>query len=157
MPLPINWYCWSKIIRGKTSYEVPFSSHRMHDQGRWADLPNHTHHAGNYPKIPALAAFTEETHKLRDEGGMVCPYVALEIIDQGPAGVLRCQGRRLIGLTLQYAGRRLQARWSERWRWSERRPRGRRLSTGGQGTIEFDRLNTFQIQQICSWLIDNPF
>ena len=84
MPLPINWYSWSKIIRGKTSYEVPFSSHRMHDQGRWADLPNHTHHAGNYPKIPALAAFTEETHKLRDEGGMVCPYVALEIIDQGP-------------------------------------------------------------------------
>ncbi len=41
-------------------------------------------HDGNYPKIGSLEAVTEENRKLRSEGGMVCPYLGLEIFDQGP-------------------------------------------------------------------------
>ena len=84
MPLPANWYSWKEYVPGMTSYNVPFGSHRLYHQGRWTGLPPMNIHDGNYPKIGALDAFTKETHKLRTEGGMVCPYVALEIFDQGP-------------------------------------------------------------------------
>ncbi len=84
MPLPANWYSWKEYVPGMTSYNVPFGSHRLYHQGRWTNLPPMNIHDGNYPKIGALKAFTEETKKLRAEGGMVCPYVALEIFDQGP-------------------------------------------------------------------------
>jgi len=84
MKLPANWYSWSKHVRGMSSLEIPVSSHRAYNQGRWVDLHSHMHHAGSYPEIPAFQAFTEESHKLRREGGMICPYIALEILDQGP-------------------------------------------------------------------------
>ncbi len=84
MPLPANWYSWSEDVRGMTSFNVPFGSHRRYNQGRWVNMISHTQHSGIYPTIGALKAFTEETHKLRKEGGMICPYIALEIFDQGP-------------------------------------------------------------------------
>ena len=85
IPLAAKWYGWKDYTPGMTSYDVPFGSHRLYNQGRWRGLPAMNIHDGNYPKIGALEAFTQYTHRLRKEGGMVCPYVALEIFDQGPA------------------------------------------------------------------------
>jgi len=85
IPLAATWYGWKEYVPGMTSYDVPFGSHRLYNQGRWRNLPAMNIHDGNYPKIGALSAFTRETHRLRAEGGMVCPYVALEIFDQGPS------------------------------------------------------------------------
>jgi hypothetical protein len=85
MPLAAQWYGWKEYVPGMTSYDVPFGSHRRYNQGRWRNLPAMNIHDGNYPKIGAWAAFTRESHRLRTEGGMVCPYVALEIFDQGPS------------------------------------------------------------------------
>jgi hypothetical protein len=83
-PIPCNWYSWKQYVPGMTSYNVPFGSHRMYHQGRWKGMWPMNIHDGNYPAIGAIKEFTEETKKLRKEGGMVCPYVALEIFDQGP-------------------------------------------------------------------------
>lgn len=84
MPMPANWYSWKQYVPGMTSYNVPFGSHRFYHQGRWRGMTPVNVHDGNYPKIGSIKEYTEETHKLRTEGGMVCPYVALEIFDQGP-------------------------------------------------------------------------
>ena len=84
MKLPANWYSWSKHVRGLSTLEIPVGSHRAYNQGRWVNLHSHMHHAGAYPEIPAFEAFTDESRKLRREGGMICPYIALEILDQGP-------------------------------------------------------------------------
>lgn len=83
-PLPCNWYSWKQYVPGQTSYNVPFGSHRMYHQGRWKGMWPMNIHDGNYPAIGAIKEYTEQTHKLRKEGGMVSPYVALEIFDQGP-------------------------------------------------------------------------
>jgi hypothetical protein len=84
MPLPAIWYSWKDYTPGLTTYDVPFGSHRIHTQGRWAGLPCMNVHDGNYPKIGALPAFAPEVKRLRKQGGMVSPYVALEVFDQGP-------------------------------------------------------------------------
>ena len=85
MRLPANWYSWKDYQPGLTTYDVPFNLYRVHTQGRWAGLPVGNAHDGNYPRIGALQSFSEQCKRLRDEGGMVCPYVALEIFDQGPS------------------------------------------------------------------------
>lgn len=84
MPLAAKWYGWKELHPDLTTYDVPFGSHRFYHQGRWRNLPPMNIHDGNYPTLGALKTFTEQTRKLRREGGMVCPYVALEIFDQGP-------------------------------------------------------------------------
>ena len=83
MPLPAVFYNWKHHVRGKSTYDVPFSTHRMYTQGRWRNLPCMNIHDGNYPKIGALENFSEHNRRLMKAGGMVTPYVALEIFDQG--------------------------------------------------------------------------
>ncbi len=85
MPLPANWYSWKQYTPGMTTYDVPFSSHRLYTQGRWKGLPCMNIHDGNYPKIGALPGLAATAKKLRKIGAMICPYVATEIFDQGPA------------------------------------------------------------------------
>jgi len=84
MRLPINWYGWKNYTPGLTTYDVPFNRYRVRNQGRWAGLPCENAHDGNYPKIGAWPNFSAECKRLRQDGGMVCPYVALEIFNQGP-------------------------------------------------------------------------
>ena len=83
--LPLNIYGWKDYTPGLTSYDVPFNPYRTQNQGRWQGLPCNNAHDGNYPRIGALPEFSETCRALRAAGGMVCPYVALEIFDQGPA------------------------------------------------------------------------
>ncbi len=85
MRLPANYYGWKDYTRDLTSYDVPFNPYRVKNQGRWAGLQALNAHDGNYPKIGALAGFSAGCKSLRQEGGMVCPYVALQLFDQGPS------------------------------------------------------------------------
>jgi hypothetical protein len=85
MPLSANFYAWREYHPDLTSYNVPFNRYRMRDRGRWAGMPCENAHDGNYPRIPALPNFSSECKRLRDAGGMVSPYVALELFDQGPS------------------------------------------------------------------------
>jgi hypothetical protein len=84
MRLPCNWYGWKQFRRDLSTYSVPFSLHRETFSGRWAELGNHSNNDGQYPKIPALPGFSDACKSLRQEGGMVGPYVSLELFDQGP-------------------------------------------------------------------------
>ena len=81
--LPINWYTWDVFDPARSSYSVPFNAYRLSSRGRWAGLPGTNAHDGNYPKIPALSEFSSVCKSLREDGGMVCPYVALQLFDQG--------------------------------------------------------------------------
>ncbi len=83
MRLPVNWYGWKEYTPGLTTQNVPFAHARFRNQGRWAGLRSHATHDGNYPRIPALRGFSAECKRLREEGGMVCPYTSLELFDQG--------------------------------------------------------------------------
>ncbi len=85
MRLPANWYGWKEYHSGLSTYDVPFCTRRPSRYGRWAGLPNHAYHDGQYPRIPALHDFSETCRSLRQEGGMVCPYTSLELFDQGPS------------------------------------------------------------------------
>jgi hypothetical protein len=85
MRFPANFYGWNEIRPGLTSYDVPFSRWRVRGSGRWAGMRSENAYGGNYPKIPALNNFAAECKRLRDDGGMVSPYVCLEIFDQGPS------------------------------------------------------------------------
>ena len=84
MRLPANRYSWKEHHRDLTSYDAPFNPYRTHSQGRWAGMPVGNIHDGNYPKLPALRTFSSTCKRLREDGGMVCPYVALQLFDQGP-------------------------------------------------------------------------
>ena len=85
VPLPANIYGWKDYTPGYSSFNVPFSPWRMQNQGRWEGTPSENAHDGNYPKIGAIPEFAATCKRLRQAGGMVNPYVALEIFDQGPA------------------------------------------------------------------------
>ncbi len=83
--LPLNLYAWHDYDPGLTISNVPFNSRRMHNHpGRWTGFPTTYEPSGNYPKSPAMSGLSAECKRLRKEGGMVCPYIALEIFDQGP-------------------------------------------------------------------------
>jgi len=62
---------------------VPFNRYRSRSTGRWAAWGPTNAHDGNYPGIGALSNFSAECKHLREDGGMVIPYKALEIFDQG--------------------------------------------------------------------------
>jgi hypothetical protein len=88
MKLPANFYGWAAYRPDLTAYDLPFLATRTQTfltKGRWSGLlPADNRHGGTYPKIPAMRGFSEACEKLRNDGGMVCPYVALELYDQGP-------------------------------------------------------------------------
>ncbi len=85
MRLPASWWSWEQYSPGLSNLHVPFNDRRMRSRGRWAGLYNHNCYDGNYPKIPALPNFSAECKRLREEGGMVSPYVCLQMFDQGPS------------------------------------------------------------------------
>ena len=81
-PLPCNWYGWKFYRTEMTAYDMPHSYWRVNYR---RDGPCSNAHDGNYPALPALPSFAAACKRLRDAGGMVCPYVCLQIYDQGPA------------------------------------------------------------------------
>jgi len=85
MPLPANWYEWSQEPAGLTGYDKPTSVYRRPRPGRWAGFSSSNSYGGNYPKIPAIEGLSAECKRLRQDGGMVCPYIGLELFDPGPA------------------------------------------------------------------------
>ena len=85
MKLPLNFYSWHEYDPSLTVSNMPFHNRRMQNHpGRWTQMPSTYEPSGNYPEIPAMRGFADTCRKLRAAGGMVCPYVALEIFDQGP-------------------------------------------------------------------------
>jgi hypothetical protein len=83
MRLGANFYGWKEYHPGFTTYDVPFSVNRVRSYGRWIGMPCENAHDGNYPRIPALPSFSEACKSLRADGGMVCPYLCMQIFDQG--------------------------------------------------------------------------
>ena len=83
--LPVNWYAWEQYTPGlSAAYETPFSASRWPEKDkRWGGLHG-TCYGGNYPAIPAQDKFSAVCKSLREEGGMVCPYVCLQLLNQGP-------------------------------------------------------------------------
>ncbi len=85
--LTANFYAWEKHTPGVSLYEMPFHSRRPYDTNsnvrRWAGL-NVDHYSGNYPAVPAQDKFSATCKRLRQEGGMVCPYIGLQFFNQGP-------------------------------------------------------------------------
>ena len=85
MQLPANWYEWTEEPEGLTGNDIPMSLYRRPRPGRWAGFSSSNSHGGNYPKIPALTGLSAVCKHLREIGGMVCPYFALELFDVGPS------------------------------------------------------------------------
>ena len=87
MRLPCDLRDWKEAHYDLSTYSVPFNIHRPYTQGRWAGegFAVTNSHDGNYPKIPAISTFSAVCKKLRADGGMMIPYLALEIFDQGPS------------------------------------------------------------------------
>jgi hypothetical protein len=79
--LPCDWYGWKHYRTELTAYDAPHSYWRANYRGQG---PCENVHDGNYPKLPALPGFAAACRELRQSGGMVCPYVCLQIYDQGP-------------------------------------------------------------------------
>ena len=84
LPLPATVYGWKKYHPGATVYDIPINRLRAKSQGPFEGTPCENAHEGTYPKIPALPGFSAMCQRLRQNGGMVTPYVALELFDQGP-------------------------------------------------------------------------
>ena len=84
MKLPFQLYAWEQLVPGMTAFERPTNLRRRRSQGRWANLAGHNWYDGNYPKLPALPNLASECNRLREAGGVVIPYTALELFDQGP-------------------------------------------------------------------------
>jgi len=83
--LPMNLYAWHNYEPGLTVSNMPFHHRRLvNAPGRWSGLPTTYEPSGNYPRIPALGELSSICRRLRDKGGMVCPYVCLQLFDQGP-------------------------------------------------------------------------
>ncbi len=88
MKLPANFYAWEQPAHGLSVRDLPFHKARsqlMNSSGRWSGMTGHNYYDGNYPGIQALRDFSAECGRLRQEGGMVCPYIALELFNQGPS------------------------------------------------------------------------
>jgi len=82
---PMNWYQVVERVQGLSSYDLPISVYRTPRLGRWREFCTHEVHCGNYPDIPILPDISKWAKILRDEGGMVMPYVPVEFFDQGPS------------------------------------------------------------------------
>ena len=83
MPLPGNWYGWKDYRTKLTAYDLPTNIWRF--QGDWGKhRPCTNVHDGNYPRIPALPSFGRESKRLLLAGARVCPYITLQLYDQGP-------------------------------------------------------------------------
>jgi hypothetical protein len=88
MKLPANFYSWENPVHGLSTRDRPTHVARSwlrNKKGRWAGMTGHNFYDGNYPGIEALREFSAECASLREQGGMVCPYIALEIFNQGPS------------------------------------------------------------------------
>ena len=85
MRLPVSWWSWEQYSPGLSYLHTPFNVRRMWKRSRWAGLWNHNCYDGNYPRIPALPNFSGQCNRLREAGGMVSPYVCLQMFDQGPS------------------------------------------------------------------------
>ena len=83
--LPANWYEYQTGPVGVTAYDIPTSVYRRPRLGRWAGFSVMNLGGGNYPRMPALSGLAADCKRLREEGGMVCPYIGLELFDPGPA------------------------------------------------------------------------
>ncbi len=110
--LPVNFYTWEQYTPGlSAAYDTPFGTYRWpHKDKRWA-THGHAAYDNNYPAIPALAKFSAECKRLRQEGGMVCPYVSLQMFNQGPtenapyaAEGKQYMAREMYGSLLTYPG-----------------------------------------------------
>jgi len=87
MKLPANFYSWENPVHGQSVRDIPIHIARTwlkSKTGRWAGMTGHNFYDGNYPGIKALREFANECARLRKQGGMVSPYIALEIFNQGP-------------------------------------------------------------------------
>ena len=84
VPLPANFYELSQMPPGLTAFDIPVSIYRRPRPGRWEGFSTENTCAGNYPEIPMLAGLSASFERLRDAGGMVCPYFGLELFDPGP-------------------------------------------------------------------------
>jgi hypothetical protein len=89
--MPVIWYTWEKDEpRGlSVGFDTPFSGSRYpgpdSNNRRWAGLRyGHNAFDGNYPEIAALDDFAVTCKRLRRQGGMVCPYVCIQLFNQGP-------------------------------------------------------------------------
>ena len=88
MKLPANFYAWEDPVHGLSTRDRPTHPARSwlrNKRGRWAGMTGHNFYDGNYPGIRALENFSRECASLKEQGGMVCPYIALEIFNQGPS------------------------------------------------------------------------
>jgi hypothetical protein len=86
MKLPLNLYTWHEYRPDMTVSNMPFNSRRLQNhEGRWTGFASTYEPSGNYPKLPAMRDLSQLCKSLRAAGGMVCPYIGLEIFDQGPA------------------------------------------------------------------------
>jgi len=112
MRLPVNWYSWQDYTPDHSTFGIPFNAHgRIPSRGRWAGIYSAAAHTGNYPRDPALPNFAATCKRLRQEGGMVCPYVLLQMFDQGASenSPYAAEGkphmcRDLYGAILKYPG-----------------------------------------------------
>lgn len=87
MPLPANFYSWEQPKHGYSTRDMPIHVARSwlrRKTGRWSGMTGHNFYDGNYPGIQALPEFSKLCGELRKMGGMVSPYIALEIFNQGP-------------------------------------------------------------------------
>lgn len=88
MKLPMNLYAWEEPTQGMSVRDMPFHparSTQMSKSGRWSGMTGHNFYDGNYPGIPSMKIVSSELASLRKEGGMVSPYVALELFNPGPS------------------------------------------------------------------------
>jgi len=81
VPLPCALYAWKSYKPDLTIYQAPYCYYRR-GLGRSGIVENI--HDGNYPKLPALPSLGETCRLLKEAGGMMAPYVCLQIYDQGP-------------------------------------------------------------------------
>jgi hypothetical protein len=87
--MPVNWYGWEKHTPGVSEFDTPFSGRRPRlitsNVKRWAGLyADHCAYSGNYPGVAAMDKFSALCADLRRAGGMVCPYICLQLFNQGP-------------------------------------------------------------------------
>ena len=82
--LPLNFYTWHAYDPSRTMANIPFGRRQITIPGhRWEGFPLSYSPFGNYPAIPAMPGFADTVQRLRADGGMVTPYVCLQVYDQG--------------------------------------------------------------------------
>lgn len=89
LKLPVNWYGFEQETPGKSVFDRPTSVSRPYNtninEKRWAGFASKfTSYAGNYPGVSAMQEFRDACKHLRGEGGVVCPYVCLQLFNPGP-------------------------------------------------------------------------